>query len=785
MRLELITIGDELLLGYTVDTNAAFIARTLAEIGVEVVRRSTVGDDAPAIADAAILRRLPAAALVEAAEKTPVPAIGDNSYIWLQSVNDGWVLREPPSATLARSTLLFEWVDMVVILTLTAILVGMITANLQESLSLAQRHESSLEKVNTELKRHAGRLFKSEKSHREILDATSEAIFVIEHTTGVIVESNRAATELFGYSNQELNGMAIGQLSMGQAPFSEPEVMAWAVKAIAEGLQVFEWRSRRRNGEIFWTEVELRSVEIGGVDRLLAVIRDYTRQKQGEEELLESEARFFCLAQASFEGIAIIVDGVIIAANDKHTSMHGYEAEEVIGMNIVELVAPEFSEFFADKVKSGTEEPYEVEALKKDGSRFPIEVRCKALPYRGSFAQVAATRDLSPRRLLQEQFRQAQKMEAFGQLAGGVAHDFNNLLTVILSHAALLQLRGTSVDTEEQIQSVQQIAEAAERAANLTRQLLTFSRRQVIQRTRVDLNEVVRNMTKMLQRILGEQIILQANCSPGWASVYADAGMLEQVLMNLAVNSRDAMPNGGYLIVQTDVVSVTPEDLAKHPNSPQGNYIRMCVTDTGMGIEPKNLARIFEPFFTTKEVGKGTGLGLATVFSIVDQHQGWLEVQSRVGEGTTFQIFLPQGKGVASLKTEKVKAQDIHGGGESILLVEDEEEVRELMKMVLSAKGYAVLEASNAYAAIDVWNQYGGNIDLLFTDLIMPGDIGGKRLADRLRREKPSLKVIYCSGYTDETLGDDFALRTEPNFLPKPFSVTELAEAARRAVGTK
>jgi PAS domain S-box-containing protein len=674
-----------------------------------------------------------------------------------------------------RNLLLVEWVDAVVILGLTSLLVGLITQYLKESILSAKAHEKSLAQSNADLQRQADHL----SNYSEILDGVSEAILVAECSKGRIVEINRATEELFGFTPEELYEFTLAALCTGGAPLSDDKAAEWTLKAVEEETQVFQTQCWTKRGDMFWAEVELRGTKIGGERRLLGVIRDYSTHRKAEMELRESEARFFCLAQASFEAVAIVDDGIIVAANDNFTKMLGYESDAVIGMKITDLMPEEAGGFLLETDETTKEARYETEALRKDGNRVPIEIRGKSLPYRGRVARVAAIRDVSERKSLQEQFRQAQKMEAFGQLAGGVAHDFNNLLTVIISHAAMLKMKGAEVSFEEQSQSVQEIAEAAERATNLTRQLLTFSRRQQMQRERVDLNEVVRNMTKMLKRILGEKIALQANCLDGYAPVYADSGMLEQVLLNLAVNSRDAMPNGGYLIIQTDVVQVPPEELAKHNGAPEGNYIRMSVSDTGCGISPENLQRIFEPFFTTKAAGKGTGLGLATVFGIVEQHQGWVEVQSTVGSGTTFMIFLPQGTGSAIRKMAKQSEDAMKGGSETILLAEDEEGVRELTSMVLKASGYNVLEASDAYNAYEIWQQYSGYIDMLFTDVIMPGDIGGRALAERLVSEKPSLKVIFCSGYTDETLGVDACLRDLPNFLPKPFDLVRLTQLVR------
>jgi signal transduction histidine kinase len=395
--------------------------------------------------------------------------------------------------------------------------------------------------------------------------------------------------------------------------------------------------------------------------------------------------------------------------------------------------------------------------------------------------RVWSFRDVTERAKLEEQFRQVRKMEAFGQLAAGVAHDFNNILTVIRGNLSMLRL---SLPTKsERFSCVDQAINAADRAANLTRQLLTFSRRQPLQRKDLDLNEVVANITKMLQRLIGEHIALEAHYAPGNAPIHADPGMMEQVLMNLAINSRDAMPKGGRLILRTTTVSIQDADLRLRPKARAGEFVELSVSDTGAGISPQHLPHIFEPFFTTKETGKGTGLGLATVFGIIEQHQGWIEVESESGEGTTFRMFLPRlSQTAAAALAESSALPEARRGTETILLVEDEVAVRELMNVLLTGHGYQVHEASSGVAAFDVWAQHRDRIHLLVTDMVMPEGINGRELAERLTSEKPGLKVIYCSGYTDDALGADSPLRNNRNFLEKPFEPNALLLRVRHCL---
>jgi len=391
-------------------------------------------------------------------------------------------------------------------------------------------------------------------------------------------------------------------------------------------------------------------------------------------------------------------------------------------------------------------------------------------------------RDVTTERRLEDQLRQSQKMEAIGQLAGGVAHDFNNILTVIHGHASLLMMSDLD-DTAAR--STQQITQAAERAAGLTRQLLAFSRRQLIQPRRLDMNKIVGNMSDMLGRLLGEDVALQLNYSQSPATIEADAGMMEQVLLNLAVNARDAMPRGGQLSVRISVVEINDAHVQKHPEARAGKFVCVSKSDTGCGIPPENLSRIFEPFFTTKDVGKGTGLGLATVYGIVKQHQGWIEVESTVGKGSTFRIYIPY-TGAEHTDAEKPTTQiTIRGGAETILLVEDERPVRELVARVLQKYGYKILHAGTGAEALEVWKGSRNEINLLLTDLVMPGEMNGRDLAEKLWAEAPGLKVIFTSGYSADIVGKDFKLEPEVNFLQKPYHPQTLALTVRRCLDGK
>ncbi|HKS36900.1 MAG TPA: response regulator [Verrucomicrobiae bacterium] len=392
-------------------------------------------------------------------------------------------------------------------------------------------------------------------------------------------------------------------------------------------------------------------------------------------------------------------------------------------------------------------------------------------------------REVAERRQVEQQLRQSQKMEAFGQLAGGVAHDFNNILAVIMGYSTLL-MDDEAVD-EGIKEHLKQVYSAGERAANLTRQLLTFSRKKEMQVNSLNLNEVIDNITKMLGRIIGEDIKLQCRCPSTLPPIQADEGMMEQVLMNLAVNARDAMPKGGQLSIGTDRVTTDAAHVQHNPEAQAGDFICLSVRDTGCGMTQEVRARIFEPFFTTKGVGKGTGLGLATVFGIVKQHQGWIEVESHVGVGTTFKVFLPVSPNLEAADEKTTPRTQIRRGTETILLVEDEVALRGLTKITLQRFGYRVLEAASGVDALSVWEQHGSRIDLLLTDMVMPDGLAGRELARQLQARKPDLKVIYVSGYSMDSEGTGFRAREGVTFLQKPYQSQKLAQAVRNLLDGK
>jgi two-component system, cell cycle sensor histidine kinase and response regulator CckA len=544
-----------------------------------------------------------------------------------------------------------------------------------------------------------------------------------------------------------------------------------------------ETRFLRQYSEVLVHKLEDKMEQLEKVNRELQ--RDLAERRQIEE----AHARLATAVEQVAEAIVITdTSGTIRYVNPAFEKITGYTWREAVGQNPRILKSGTYDSAFYrhmwDVLEQGKVWSGRIINQKKDGALYEEEMTIS--PIRDAAGEiinyVAVKHDVTQEVALETQLRQAQKMEAIGQLAGGVAHDFNNILTVIHGNAALQLAPGQ--DPVERGDCTQQIIQAAERGANLTRQLLLFSRKQVLQPANLDLNEVVAGMIKMLKRILGEDITLCSELAPALPFLYADAGMIEQVLLNLAVNSRDAMHAGGRLTIATGTQTLDEEQARQNPEAAAGRFVYLDVTDIGTGIPPEVLPRIFEPFFTTKEAGKGTGLGLATVHGIVKQHHGWVTVQSEVGKGTAFRIYLPAIKEGQAKKEKDTDLIRLPGGTETILLVEDETSVRLLMGNVLQRCGYTVLRAESGVAALKLWKECNQPVHLLLTDLVMPDGMSGFDLASRLQAEKPELKIVFTSGYSAGA-GKGPPLIEGENFLQKPYSPQKLARVVRNCLDQK
>ena len=624
----------------------------------------------------------------------------------------------------------------------------------------------------------------SEQRFRTLLDSAPDAVYV--QTKERIAYVNRATLQLLRAERPEqLLGQPGLDLVAPEWRKIVKERMQLANTTTDAPLPMIEAEYLRVDNSRVAVEVSAVPAVFAGDRSALVFLRDITERKRAAETIVYERQLLRTLLDLLPDGVYIKdLDSRFLMANETLAKRFGKDSpSQILGLSDKDFFPAELAAVFRadeEKVFAGetVNEKEEIVVCPNGQKRTLLTTK---VPFRNSQGLICGLvgigRDITEHKLLEEQFRQSQKMEAFGQLAGGVAHDFNNLLTVILGHVALLQLQESL--HPDQAAGLVEIAKAAERAANLTRQLLTFSRRQLFQPKPFDLNEVVANTSKMLQRLIGEHIGLETHFAPGGAPVMADHTMMEQILINLAVNSRDAMPKGGRLIIQTAAIVISEADAQANPKARPGAFIRLKVIDTGCGIAPKEMERIFEPFFTTKEVGKGTGLGLATVFGIVAQHHGWIEVESKVNVGAAFHVYLPRLAESEKSQTEFSRAPEVRGGNETILLVEDEAPVRSLARTLLERKGYHVIEAASGLSALQIWQQHRDAIDLLLTDMVLPEGVSGRELAERLCSEKPGLKVVYCSGYTDEMLGENSPLRDNPNFMEKPFDSHKLLKQVR------
>ena len=511
--------------------------------------------------------------------------------------------------------------------------------------------------------------------------------------------------------------------------------------------------------------------------------RDITDRKRIEE----SHARLALAVDQASEAIVITdTHANILYVNPAFEKSTGYTCAEALGKTPRILKSGKHDAAFYhqmwDVLERGGIWHGHIVNRRKDGNLFEEEATIS--PMRDAAGKVinyvAVKRDVTREVQLETQFRQAQKMEAIGQLAGGVAHDFNNILAVLQMQADLLKTDiGLPANRSE---TLEQISHTIQRAVALTRQLLIFSRREVFHPRDLDLNETIASTAKMLSRMIGENIEMQLDLTAEPLFLHADASMLDQVLMNLCVNARDAMPNGGLLRIETSGVELDELAAAQTVQARPGSFVHLSVTDNGCGMAPEILPQIFEPFFTTKSVGKGTGLGLATVFGIVEQHRGWINVFSEIRHGTTFRIYLPRLPGNVLPLSEPTKPASMPGGHETILLAEDEPSLLVAMRNALSQLGYRILEASSGPKALEIWQENREEINLLLTDLVMPDRMTGKELAQRLLQENPKLKVIYMSGYSAEVVDKELLLEDAVNFIPKPFPVQKLAQIIRECL---
>jgi len=631
-------------------------------------------------------------------------------------------------------------------------------------------------------------LRESEEQFRAMFDLTSVGVAQADPVTGRWLAMNPRMCLITGYSAAELLAMRIPEITHPEDRQRDWDLFQGVVKGEAPEYKL-EKRYIRKDGSIAWVNVNMVVLRdaAGKPTRTVATIEDITERRKAAELLRESEERYRHIVEAASEGICSLdAELRITFANGAFARMLSFLPEELLGTPLERYAFPEeFDEFkrHMDVRRRGVAEQYERRLRRKDGKEcWCLVSGAPILDLEGRFAgSFKMFTDITGRRRLEEQLRQSQKMEAVGRLAGGVAHDFNNLLTVMFGYSDIL-LQG--LEPGPLHEAMQEVRRAGERAAALTRQLLAFSRKQTLVPEVLDMGDVVSGLSTMVERLIGEEIKVSVVVSPNLGRVKADRGQLEQVVMNLAVNARDAMPKGGSLIFELQNVELDDADTVTHAEIKPGPYVLLAISDTGTGIDAETQNRIFEPFFTTKEAGKGTGLGLSTVHGIVHQSGGSISVYSEPGQGTTFKVYLPRFAGDAAVRRPvSAVRKALPTGSETVLVVEDEAAIRKLTNLILQKGGYTVLLAESPDAAEQIAGSYPGPIHLMLTDVVMPG-MRGPELAERLLRLRPDLRVLYMSGYTDNAIAHHRFLDAGTEFLQKPFTPLALMQKIREVLGS-
>lgn len=642
----------------------------------------------------------------------------------------------------------------------------------------------------TAQKRKEDSLRKSASQLRSMIENAPACMAMLDRDLHYMVVSRRWAAE-YGRGLSVLAGLPHYKL-VPDLPQSWKDAHTAALAG--QSLENSENCWIRADGTVLWLRrsVQPWQDENGRVGGIIISTEDITQRKRAEEQLRKSEEKFRQLAE-NINDVFWMTDAAkqqMLYISPAYTRIWGRSCESLYAspLDWIAAIHPEDRErvLLATRTRqaAGTyDEEYRI-VRPDEQTRW---IRDRAFPIHDESGAVhrivGIAKDITDQRRLEEQVRQSQKLDGIGRLAGGVAHDFNNLLSVFQMQADSLRLSGGL--TAEQLDYVREIAETSRRGSSLTRQLLLFSRREVIHPRELDLSEGVTGTVKMLKRILGEDIEIQLHLATEPMTVHADPGMMDQLLMNLVVNARDAMPQGGRVVIETSGAEFDETAAAHSAEIRAGAFVRLSVSDTGCGIPRELISKIFEPFFTTKEAGKGTGLGLATVFGIVQQHQGWITVYSEPGHGTTFRVYLPRRDSAGRPATTKDPVREVHGGSETILLVEDDRSVRVSLQKALSRLGYRVLEAATGATALTIWREHRQEIRLVVTDLLMPDGMTGRDVATTLAEEEPQLPVLFMSGYSAEVAGKGCVLDEGFNFLTKPFSTNKLAQLVREKLDAR
>jgi len=644
----------------------------------------------------------------------------------------------------------------------------------------------------TEQKRSEEALMESEEKYHLVVEHANQGILIAQE--GMIKFSNPKISEISGYSQEELSSKSFIE-------FIHPDDRQMVFEYHLERLQgkelphIYDFRILDKEGNIKWLEINVALITWEGRPATLNFLSDITERVRIEEALRNSEEYFRSIIENALDVVFILdTNGAFRYASPSISELMGYTSEELIGKDSFKYIDPqdlaEFLEVFEEGIqKPGNTTKLEFRIRHRDGLSRNIEVIIRSLLHIPAVQGIVINaRDITNRKkaeeemsTLQEQFRRSQKMEAIGRLAGGIAHDFNNFLTVIKGYS---QLSLHELKEENPLKgNLEEINRASEKAADLTRQLLSFSRSQMMEMKVIDLNTLLKNLNKMLHRVVGEDVELITFLADDLGRIKVDPGQIEQVIMNIVVNAKDAMPSGGKLAIETANVELDETYVRSHIGVKPGHHVMLLVSDTGMGMGSEVKKKIFEPFFTTKEKDKGTGLGLSTVYGIVKQSGGDIWVYSEPGYGTTFKIYFPrvdEPQDIDEVKEKEVE-EGLPHGDETILVVEDNEEVRKVTARILRMQGYRVLEASNEEEAFPICNQHDSPIHLMVTDIVMP-KMHGPELAERLSSLYPEMKVIYMSGYVEDVISHQGILEKGMEYIQKPFTVNDLARKVREAL---
>jgi PAS domain S-box-containing protein len=606
-----------------------------------------------------------------------------------------------------------------------------------------------------------------------ILNTTIDGV-TLEDADGRILDANPASCRLLGYTREEMLGLGLADLDVGRGP----EEMAALLGGIREGrLNRFDSRLRTKHGEILDVEVSAAVVPPEYL-RILTALKDVTERRKALEALSENRRLLQSVIDASTAVIYVKdLEGRYLLINNQFERLFHVDKSEILGKSDYDIFSKEASELFSindrKALAAGRAVEFEETARGVEGPREYISIKAPLFDISGRpYATCGISTDITDRKRVEDQLRQSQKMEAIGRLAGGIAHDFNNLLTAINGYSTLA-LQG--MDPSHPLHDfLREILKAGERAAGLTRQLLAYSRKQSMEPKPVNLNTIVSDMERMLKRLIGEDVDLATRLAPDIGQVMADRSQVEQVLLNLVLNARDAMPRGGKLTLETRRTVLDAAYVGTHLETSPGPHVLLAVSDTGIGMPPEVQARIFEPFFTTKEVGKGTGLGLSVVYGIVKQSGGSISVYSEPGMGTTFRIYFPEIPQAQEAQEAEAKPKETYRGSGTLLLVEDDESVRQFTRRILESLGYFVLEAANGLQALEALKTHAGSVRLVITDVVMP-QMGGIALSERIRASSPAPPILFVSGYSEYAVAHNGTGLHGEHFLQKPFNPQDLA----------